>query len=145
MEIDKLKIKKFNINLMVENIEETVNFYKDNLNFKLVMAVPKTLDSMDTELKKNTKYAWAQIKNNDIEIMLQEQKSLKQDVKAFSYFKIGASVTFYFEIENASDFYEKVKDKVEIIKELQVTWYKMKEFYIKDNNGYILCFAEQEK
>jgi hypothetical protein len=27
--------------------------------------------------------------------------------------------------------------------EMQLTWYGVKEFYVKDNNGYILGFAEE--
>lgn len=38
-----------------------------------------------------------------------------------------------------------LKKKVEIAKELSTTWYGMNEFYIRDNNGYILGFAEQKK
>jgi hypothetical protein len=29
-------------------------------------------------------------------------------------------------------------------KELETTWYGMREFYIKDCNGYILGFAERD-
>jgi hypothetical protein len=28
---------------------------------------------------------------------------------------------------------------------LKLTWYGVKEFYIKDNNGYILGFAEESE
>ena len=31
-----------------------------------------------------------------------------------------------------------------MVKELSTTWYGMKEFYIYDNNGYVLGFAEQK-
>lgn len=31
-----------------------------------------------------------------------------------------------------------------MVKELSTTWYGMNEFYIRDNNGYVLGFAEQK-
>lgn len=51
----------------------------------------------------------------------------------------------YIEVENLEDFYNEIKEKVEIVKEFSNTWYGMNEFYIRDNNGYILGFAEQKK
>ncbi len=41
--------------------------------------------------------------------------------------------------------YENIKDKVNIIKELEKTFYGATEFSILDLNGYILTFAEEEK
>ena len=41
--------------------------------------------------------------------------------------------------------YTKLKDRVRIIRELETTGYGMREFYIKDCNGYILAFAESEE
>ncbi len=58
--------------------------------------------------------------------------------------KTGASVSFYMEVENLDAFYREIKGKVEVVKELSTTWYGMKEFYIYDNNGYVLGFAEQK-
>jgi len=135
-------MKKLNPNLMVKDIKETVNFYVEVLGFEIVMAVSETQDGMDTVLADDKKYVWAQLKNGNVEIMLQELESLKADVTAFSDYQIGASVSFYIEIENVEVFYKKIKDKVEIVKELQTSWYGMNELYIRDNNGYIFCFAQ---
>lgn len=131
--------------MMVRDIKETVDFYVKNLGFELVMAVPETLNGMDTELADNKKYVWAQIKNGGVEIMLQSEESLKEDVPALKDATLGASCSFYMEVENLGEFHENIKDKVEIVKELFTTWYGMNEFYIRDNNGYILCFAGERK
>ncbi|MDR1385815.1 MAG: hypothetical protein LBJ67_18480 [Planctomycetaceae bacterium] len=40
-------------------------------------------------------------------------------------------------------FHAELKRKSIPISELKLTWYGIKEFYIKDNNGYILGFAEE--
>ena len=140
-----MKTKKLAPNLMVKDVGQTVTFYTKHLGINLVMAVPETQDGMDTEIIKNKKYVWAKIKKDQVEIMLQEVVSLKNDVKAFYNYEIGASVSFYIEMQKVADFYNQIKNKVEIIKELTVSWYGMHEFYIRDNNGYILCFAEPKK
>ena len=77
--------------------------------------------------------------------MFQTEESFKEDVPALKNLQIGASCTFYIEIENVENFFNSIKDKVDVVKELFTTWYGMKEFYIRDNNGYILTIAEAKK
>jgi len=141
----KITMKKLSPNLMVKDIRETVEFYKNNLGFDFIVAVPETKDGMVTNLTGEQKLIWAQVKNGNVEIMLQAEESLKEDVTAFTDSEIGASVSFYMEVENLEDFYNEIKTKVEIVKEFSTTWYGMNEFYIHDNNGYILGFSEQKK
>jgi len=128
-------MKKLNPNLMVRDIRETVEFYTKNLGFELVMAVSQTQGGMDTELAEGKKYVWAQVKNGDVEIMLQTEESLKEDVTALAGFQIGASVSFYIETENLEELYNETKSKVEVVKDLFTTWYGMNEFYIRDNRA----------
>ena len=135
-------MKKLNPNLMVKDVKETVEFYKNNLGFELVMAVPENQDGILNEIPEDKKVVYALVKNGNVEIMFQAEKSFKEDVSALKKSNIGASCTFYIELENLEDFYRNIKDKVDVVKELFTTWYGMKEFYIRDNNGYILTFAE---
>lgn len=137
-------MKKLNPNLMVRDVKETVEFYKNNLGFELVMAVPDTQDAVLNEIPEDKKIVYALVKNGNVEIMFQAEDSFKEDVPVLVESKVGASCTFYIEIENLEDFYGKIRDKVKIAKELFTTWYGMKEFYIFDNNGYILAIAEAQ-
>jgi len=138
-------MKKLNPNLMVKNVKETVKFYEENLGFKLIIAVPETQDGVLDEISKDKKIVYALVKNDYVEIMFQSEDSFKEDVPVLKESVIGASCTFYIEIENLEDFYKSIKNKVEVVKNLFTTWYGMKEFYIRDNNGYILTFAESKQ
>jgi len=138
-------MKKLNPNLMVRDVRETVEFYVNNLGFTLVMAVPESQDGILTEIPKDKKAVYAMIKNRNVEIMFQAEASLKEDVPVFANIPIGASICLYIEMENVDGFYRGIKDKVKVVKELFTTWYGMKEFYISDNNGYVIGFAEQAK
>jgi uncharacterized glyoxalase superfamily protein PhnB len=51
---------------------------------------------------------------------------------------------FYIDVENIEETYKQLEGRVEIAKTLETTWYGMREFYIRDCNGYILGFAERE-
>jgi uncharacterized glyoxalase superfamily protein PhnB len=47
-------------------------------------------------------------------------------------------------MQDVKGFYEKIKEKVEIVKEIHKTFYGADEFVIKDLNGYIIYFAEAQ-
>lgn len=131
-------------NLMVKDVKETVEFYKNNLGFKLEMAVPETQDEILTEITEDTNIVYALVRNGNIEFQFQAEDNLKKDITVFANSTIGASVSFYMEVENLNSFYNEIKSKIEIVKELSTTWYGKNEFYIYDNNGYVLGFTEQK-
>lgn len=137
--------RKLNPNLMVKDVKKTVEFYKEYLGFELVMAVPETQDKVLTDISETQNVVYAQVKNGSVEIMFQLDESLKEDVPVFANMQIGASVALYMEIENIEELYNSIKAKVDVVKKLAATWYGMNEFYIRDNNGYILGFSEEKK
>lgn len=130
---------------MVGNVGETVEFYRRHLGFRLVMAVPESQDGILTEIPEQIDIVYALVQNGAVELMFQAEMSLKEDVPAFAGMKIGASISLYIEVEEIDKMYEAIRSEVEIVKELFTTWYGMKEFYLRDNNGYILCLAERSK
>jgi len=128
---------------MVENITDTVNFYVNQLGFTLQMSVNEDKSEFKAELDSNQAYIWAQLLCGDVEIMLQRRDSLAEDVTVLENASIGASATFYIRVEGVETLYsEYAKKDINIIKPLTTTWYGMQEFYVEDNNGYILCFGE---
>ncbi len=126
-------------NLGVENIAQTVAYYQNHFGFALQMAVNDKHETTDT-LKAEDRYLWAMIQNGGVTLMLQQQKSLKEDVGDF-FQTLGASATFYINVENADTLYESIKDHVEVMKAPSTSWYGQREFYVKDLNGYVLGFA----
>ncbi len=130
-------------NLAVKDIKESISFYKE-LGFELIMAVPEDKSSFGADIDESKNYIWAMMKNGGVELMLQEVASFKEDIGDV-FDKVGASASFYMKMDNVDGFYEKLTAKAEIVKELHTTWYGMREFYIKDCNGYILGFAAQVK
>lgn len=126
--------KKVTINLMVENVNRSIEFYKDTLEFKVTATLP---DSGN--------YEFAIMNKDDVEIMLQSMSSMPEDIRHLWGDTIGGSITLYYEIESIDEYYNRVKEKCEIIHDMNETFYGMKEFTIRDNNGYLLTFAEEIK
>ena len=139
-----MKFKKLTPNMMVNNVRESVVFYTNILGFSLNMVVPEDSKTIDNELKPGKNYVYAMVSRDDVYIMLMNKDAFGEDLPMLKGTFIGASVSFYCDVDNIKEVYNSLKDKVNIIVNLHTTWYGMQEFYIKDCNGYILGFAERK-
>jgi uncharacterized glyoxalase superfamily protein PhnB len=138
-----MKVSKLSPNFEVSDIRKTVAFYTENFGFELVMAVPESQDGIEQTLSENKEYVYAMMQNGAVEFMFQRSDTFKNDVVLSKELNIGATVSFYMDIEGIKEFHENLKSKNLQITELNTTWYGMLEFYVKDINGYILGFAEK--
>lgn len=119
-------------NLFVKDINETIEFYR-TLGFNLVMTVPETGE-----------FVWAMMTCGSVSFMFQTFSSLGDSLPDVSRAG-GGSLLLYINIKKIRTFFEGVKDKVTIIQGLEKTFYGATEFSIKDNNGFLLTFAEDEQ
>ena len=138
-----MKIGKLTPNFEVSNIKETVSFYSEHFGFKLVMAVPESQNGIEQILASEKTYVYAMMQKDSVELMFQRSDTFKNDVVFSKDLSMGATVSFYMDIEGIKKFYGTLKGKNLRITELKTTWYGMQEFYVKDLNGYILGFAEK--
>lgn len=138
-----MKISKLSPNFEVSDIKKTVAFYSENFGFKLVMVVPESQDGIEQALTEDKEYVYAMMQKDNVEFMFQRSDTFKNDVIFSKELTIGATVSFYMDVEGIKAFYETLKSKNLQITELKTTWYGMQEFYLKDLNGYILGFAEK--
>lgn len=129
-------------NLGVKDIKKSVEFYCDVLGFEPVMFVPEDKSSFAPVFEEGKRYIFGMVKLGEAEIMLQEQNSLKEDIGDI-FDKIGASLTIYLKVDDVDTVFEKIKGKAVVIKEPETTWYGMRELYIRDVDGYVLCFGTQ--
>ncbi|MDX1586031.1 MAG: VOC family protein [Balneolaceae bacterium] len=130
-------LKSITANLMVRDVNKTVNYYKDILGFNLEMSVPG----------KGDKLQWAMITRDSVELMFHEEGNFLEEVPQLKGSTMGGSLTLFIEIESFNELYDSVSqhEDVEFIKEPYTTFYGMKEFTIRDLNGYILTFAEPQE
>jgi uncharacterized glyoxalase superfamily protein PhnB len=119
-------------NIFVNDINQTIGFY-ELLGFKVAMSVPET----------GTDLVWAMMTNGSVTMMFQTFSSLADELPEISRVD-GGSLLLYTNLKNIRAFFEEIKDKVAVLKGLETTFYGATEFSIKDNNGYVLTFAEHE-
>ncbi|RXQ94445.1 bleomycin resistance family protein [Ancylomarina salipaludis] len=138
-----MTFNKLTPNFEVQNIKKTVDFYVNVLGFSLVMIVPETQDGIEQTIADGKEYVFAMVVKDKVELMFQESESFKQDLKFAKGLSIAASISFYMEVNEVDKLYNDLKNKVSEISELKTAWHGMREFYIKDINGYMLGFAEK--
>ena len=138
-----MKVTKLAPNFEVSNIKQTVAFYTENFGFKLIMAVPESQDGIEQAFDDAKEYVYAMMQKDSVEFMFQRSDRFKTEVVFSKGLPMGATVSFYMDIEGIKEFHENLKNKNFQITELKTTWYGMQEFYVKDLNGYILGFAEK--
>lgn len=136
--------KKLTPNIMVNNVRESVLFYIEILGFTLNLLVPTNSKAIEDKLEEGKEYSYAMVSRDEIFFMLMEKKAFGKDLPMLENTSIGASASFYCDISNIDDFYNSIRNKIKIAIDLHTTWYGMREFYIKDCNGYVLCFAEAQ-
>lgn len=115
----------------VENVGENIIFYKSLLGFRLSYVQPEGGEPN-----------FAVMNFGDAEIMFGSRETLAQYLPEFKDKPLESSTIYYFEMEDVDEYFETVRSKVNVIKELSETWYHTKEFWLKDCNGYIIAFYE---
>ena len=119
-------------NIFVRDMKATIAFYKV-IGFKITMSVPEVGDN----------FVWVNMVNGNVTLMFQTFESLGNELPEISR-NDGGSLLLYINLKNIKQFFNEVKDKVTVLKGLETTFYGATEFSIKDNNGYVLTFAEHE-
>ena len=139
-----MKLKKITPNLSVKNVRETIKFYQNILDFKVRMVVLERNHTVEDFFTEAEEYTYAMVYRDDLQLMFLKESTFHENVPLLKTLQMGASVVFYIAVEKIDEFYQTLhKKNIEVVKELTTTWYGIREFYIKDCNGYILAFTEE--
>ena len=113
--------------LNVVDIEKSLNFYEDTLGFERL--------NTDEELKN---WKWASIKSGEVRLMLTQNKGPVHPEDEHDF-----NVAFYFYLDDVVALHEKLSREGYPITNLTVTFYRMKEFSLKDPDGHYLSFGQE--
>lgn len=138
-------MKRIIPNLVTDDCLKQVNFYIDVLGFKFVMGVVAGTHDVVVTLADDQPLDFALLACGDVDVMLTSRKSFQQDFPKSHLEKLPDNISLYIEVDDISAFYALLKDQAMIIKPLHTTFYGMREFYLRDADGYLLGFAEQVK
>ena len=127
----KIALKKLTPNLMVEDVNRTIEFYRDVLGFEVQVTVPEA-----------GQFDWAMLGRDGVTLMFQSRASLGGEIPALADAPIGGAVTFYTEVEGVEALHAQLRGRVEIVQALHDTFYGTREFCFRDCNGYLISFSE---
>ena len=125
-----MQFKQLTPNLMVEDVNQTIDYYQSVLGFELITTVPDS-----------GQFDWAMMKRDEVTLMFQARTSLGGEIPVLQEHAIGGSLTFYIDVTEVKAWYETLKDKANLVQPFHTTFYGRDEFAISDGNGYILAFA----
>lgn len=124
-------MKSLSPNMMVYNVNDTIDYYQSYFDFVLTASVPE-----------EGQFQWAMMTSGNVTLMFQSKESIVEELPEFAELEPGGACTLFIKTNDVEKLYENLKDNVEVIIELHKTFYNMNEFSIRDLNGYIITFAE---
>jgi len=120
-------MKLTNLSPMLEtnDIKATIKFYTETLGFTL-----------RGKFKHEGITTWCDLVKDEVAIMFRLPN------QHMNYGKILLSGSIYINTEDVDALWNLLKDKCEVVYPVENFEYGMREFAIKDNNGYVLNFGE---
>jgi uncharacterized glyoxalase superfamily protein PhnB len=112
----------------VAKIDDTIRWYQEQLGFT-AYPFPET-----------PPYVFAIVSRETVEIMFQRVPGYEKP--DLYHQRAGGVWDAYIRMEGVKEFYDSIKDTVEIVLPLRKQPYGDWEFEVKDPNGYILVFSE---
>jgi uncharacterized glyoxalase superfamily protein PhnB len=119
-----MKIKGLVPLLATGNLRQTIEFYERILGFECRGKFPEVNP------------VWASLWNGDVEIMFSEPNGHAEFEKPF----LTGSIYVY--VENVDELWERLRNEVEIVYGIENFEYGMREFGIRDCNGYELNLGQ---
>lgn len=135
--------KKISPNLMVEDVAKAAGYYCDKLGFSFAIGVREKSQKAERSRKEGIALDWAMVRRGSVEVMFQSRRSMEEEGYEFSTPIIGGTLTLFIEVEGIDEIYESLQGRAQIVKDINTTFYGLKEFSIRDEEGYTLTFGER--
>lgn len=121
-----MKLKNVTPMLEATNLRQTVEFYSELLGFEIIGSFP------DAENP-----GWVCMKKDDVVLMFTARNA---------HSKVETTTmtgSLYFYPTNVDEVWEQLKDKATVVYPIENFDYEMREFAIRDCNGYLLQFGQE--
>jgi catechol 2,3-dioxygenase-like lactoylglutathione lyase family enzyme len=120
-------------NLIVADVERSLAFYRDVLGFSVEDMVPDA-----------SPYVFAIVRSGPVELFLNSPGPATKEYPLLAGRPIGGTLTLFIKIAGIRAAYDTLKERLNVVKPLEKTWYGVTEFACTDPDGYVITFAEQE-
>ena len=126
---------KLTPNLLVADVERSLDFYTKVLGFARGSTVPE-----------QSPFVFGSVVSGPVEIFFNERETATKEYPGFAGKPIGISGTMFIELQGRGHIerlHDRLKSAVPVVMDLVTQWYGVKEFAIADPDGYVITFAER--
>ena len=134
-----MKFQDVTPNLIVDDIDRSLAFYRDLLGFQVVTSVPDAAPFV---------FVW--LRRDDVSVFLNAKAGLmEEDVPELAGRPIGGTNTLFMNIEADSPeagvdrLFHDISGRVKVVMPLKTQFYGLREFGVEDPDGYILFVAQR--
>ena len=117
--------------LMVFDMRRAVAYYRDVLGF-----------SVEAQHEHDGHFYWAQLKSGETRLMLNAEYE-DQERRPEHDMPHGKDVTFYFYPTDVVALRDAIFRRGGKVTDVVVTYYRQKQFTVRDPDGYTLCFSQE--
>lgn len=126
-----MQIKGAIVELMVQNVDQSIHFYQEVLGFSLVAS--------DQE---NAVIYWAELELGHFRLALKDEAKQRKEAVFFRHTPIGASASLCFIVDDINIAYAKVKQQFQTLNYPHLTPCGIREFSMKDLDGYVITIEQ---
>jgi uncharacterized glyoxalase superfamily protein PhnB len=126
-------MKQCTLNIMVDDMERTVEFYQNMLGFEVLTTVPQAKP-----------WTWALLRQGNVEVMFQARRSKAESLPLWEKSARREKPELHMEVQGVKALYERVQSKAaDIVRTLQAPERGSQEFSLRDCNDFVLTFAQR--
>ena len=127
------ELQKLAPNLIVADVQRSIDFYRDVLEFTVTQTVPE-----------QGPFAFAIVQRGGVEVFLNAPEPARAEYPALAEREIGGTLTLFMHVRGIRAAHEQLQNRVSMVMPLEKKWYGSTEFAFADPDGYVITFAEVE-
>lgn len=127
--------------LMVDDVNRTVDFYRDVLGFAFVLGVPEGSRETVAAWPPAARLAFAMVESGQARVMFESRSALASEFPRLAEARMGGTVALYLDCDDLDALYARLSETAPFLKAPHTTFYGTRECSIEDINGYVLIFA----
>lgn len=132
-------------NIMVKDVITTARFYRDIIGMKVMFYAGADQSVFEDGNETGHDIVFAMLELNGAQLGLQEVKSLSEEIpQAVPTETPTMTGSIYFRETDTAAIQQRASQN-QILKNPVTSWYGMREMYLTDPDGYVICCAEQDK
>jgi len=119
-------------NLLVQDIDRSMSFYRDVLGFSIKQTVPDAAPFV---------FVW--LERDGVPVFLNDPKAVEKDFPDAPQRAPGGTATLFFVVTDVDGLHARIAPNAKVIMPLKTQFYGMREFAVEDPDGHILTFAQR--